>query len=73
MSDLFPFPDTAQTDPETGRTDGLLARLAARQRRPKLFLTNSSTEYWRGEAALSHTTVAGTHDVPPSASVRLYH
>jgi len=73
MSDLFPFPDTAQTDPETGRTDGLLARFAARQRLPQIFLTNSSTEYWRGDASLSHTTVAGTHDVPPSASVRLYH
>ena len=73
MSNLFPFTDTAQTDPETGRTDGLLARLAARQRLPKIFFTNSSTEYWRGDASLSHTNVAGTHDVPPSASVRLYH
>jgi hypothetical protein len=73
MSDRFPFTDTAQTDPETGRTDGLLARLTTRQRLPKIFLTNSSTEYWRGDASLSHTNVAGTHDVPPSASVRLYH
>ncbi len=73
MSDLFPFTDTTQTDPETGRRDGLLERLAARQKLPKIFFTNSSTEYWRGDASLSHTDVAGTHDVPPSASVRLYH
>ena len=73
MSDLFPFTDTAQTDPETGRTDGLLERLAARQKLPKIFLTNSSTEYWRGDASLVHTDVKGTHDVPPSASVRIYH
>src|SRR5262245_19631943 len=44
MSDLFPFTDTAQTDPETGRTDGVLARLAARQTLPNIFFTNSSTE-----------------------------
>src|SRR2546422_4755011 len=55
MSDLFPFTDTAQTDPETGRTDGLLERLAARKKLPKIFLTNSSTEYWRGNALLSLT------------------
>ena len=73
MSDLFPFTDTAQTDPETGRTDGLLERLVARQKLPKIFLTNSSTEYWRGDASLSHTDVRGTRDVLPSASVRMYH
>ena len=73
MSDLFPFTDTAQTDPETGRTDGLLERLAARQKLPKIFFTNSSTEYWRGDASLSHTDVQGTRDVLPSASVRMYH
>src|SRR5262245_20303951 len=54
-------------------TDGLLARLTARQRLPKIFLTNSSTEYWRWDTSLSHTNVAGTHDVPLSAPVRLYH
>jgi hypothetical protein len=73
LSDLFPFTDTAQTDPETGRTDGLLARLAARQKLPKIFFTHSSTEYWRGDASLSHTDVQGTRDVPPTASVRIYH
>ena len=73
MSDLFPFTDTAQTDPQTGRTDGLLERLAARQKLPKIFFTNSSTEYWRGDASLVHTDVKGTHDVSPSASVRIYH
>jgi hypothetical protein len=73
MSDLFPFTDSAQTDPETGRTDSLLQRLAARQKLPKIFFTNSSAEYWRGDASLVHTDVQGTRDVPPSASVRIYH
>src|SRR4029450_7773233 len=40
---------------------------------PKIFLTNSSTEYWRGDASLSHTDVRGTRDVLPSTSVRMYH
>jgi hypothetical protein len=73
MSDLFPFHDKTQTDPTTGRTDGLLDRLAAHNRLPKVFFTNSSTEYWRGDASLIHTNVEGTQDLPPSASVRIYH
>ena len=32
---LFPFADTVQTDPETGRTDGLLSRLETRAGRPR--------------------------------------
>jgi hypothetical protein len=44
MSNAFPFNETASTDPVTGRSDGLLARLAARRRVPKIFFSNSSTE-----------------------------
>ena len=73
MSNLFPFSDTAQTDSVTGRTDGLLERLAARRQIPKIFFTNSSTEYWRGDASLIHTNAEGTQDVSPSASARIYH
>jgi hypothetical protein len=35
--------------------------------------TNTSTEYWRGDASLIHTNVEGTKDIAPSASVRIYH
>ena len=73
MSNAFPFNERASTDPVTGRSDGLLERLAARRRVPKIFFTNSSTEYWRGDASLIHTDAEGTRDVPPSASSRLYH
>jgi hypothetical protein len=73
MSNLFPFSDTVQTDPVTGRSDGLLERLAARRQMPKVFFINTSTEYWRGDAALIHTNVEGRKDVAPSASVRIYH
>jgi hypothetical protein len=43
MSNAFPFNDTTSTDPLTGRSDGLLERLATRRRVPKIFFTNSST------------------------------
>ncbi len=73
MSNLFPFNEMASTDPVTGGSDGLLERLAARRRVPKIFFTNSSTEYWRGDASLIHTDAAGTQDVAPTASSRFYH
>jgi hypothetical protein len=73
LKNLFPFHDTTQTDPETGRTDGLLARLAARGKRPKVFFINTSAEYWSGHAALIHTDLDGKRDLAPSEAVRIYH
>jgi hypothetical protein len=73
MSNAFPFADTVTIDPFGGSSDGLLERLAARRRLPKVFLTNSSTEYWRGDAALIHIDAAGRHDLSPGGAVRIYH
>jgi Alpha/beta hydrolase domain len=73
MSNAFPFNDSPSTDPLSGQSDGLLDRLAARRRLPKIFFTNSSTEYWRGDASLIHTDARGTQDVSPGPAVRLYH
>ena len=70
---VFPLADVEQTDPETGQTDGLLSRLALRGKLPKVFLTNTSSEYWSGHAALTHTDVNGAKDIVPSDSVRIYH
>ena len=70
---VFPFADIEQTDPETGRTDGLLRRLTARAKLPKIFLTNSSSEYWSGHAALTHVDATGSKDIRPADSVRIYH
>jgi Alpha/beta hydrolase domain len=70
---LFPFHDTTQTDLETGRTDGLLARLDASGKVPKVFFINTSAEYWNGHAALVHTDLDGKHDLAPSEAVRVYH
>jgi hypothetical protein len=68
---LFPFSDAAQTDPVTGATDGLLAGVDSAQR-PKIFYTNSSNEYWRGSAALTHVSVDGADDLMPPDNVRIY-
>src|SRR5712692_5418331 len=72
-SDPFPFNETAGTDPVTGRRDGLLERLAARYRVPKIFFTNTSCEYWRGDASLIHTDATGARDIEPTNSSRFYH
>ena len=72
LGHTFPFSDSLQTDPETGSTDGLLARLEKRGTAPKVFLTNSSSEYWRGDASLVHSDVGGTKDIDPSDNVRIY-
>ena len=39
-SDPFPFNEMGATDPVSGRSDGLLERLAVRHRVPKIFFTN---------------------------------
>lgn len=70
---LFPFSDVAQTDPETGRTAGLLSRLATQGKLPKVLHTYTSSEYWGGHGALVHIDVTGCRDLEVPESVRLYH
>src|SRR4030095_4006514 len=54
-TDIFPFADVDETDPETGRTDGLLARTRKSNTIPRIFNTNSSYEYYGRAASLIHT------------------
>jgi hypothetical protein len=72
VGSLFPFTDDEQTDPVSGARDGLLRRLAARGRVPRIFTINTSAEYWRGDGSLVHTDVEGRRDVKPSGSARTY-
>ena len=73
MGNFFPFTDTEQLDPETGHRGGILSRLVARGKMPKVFFTNTLAEYWRGYGSLIHTDVGATRDVAPLGSVRIYH
>jgi len=70
--DMFPFTDGPETDPETGKTDSLLARAEARGVAPKLFHVLSNSEYFNRGGALIHTDPAGTRDIEPPANVRIY-
>ncbi len=69
---LFPFADDSQEDPRTGRRAGLLDRQRAAGGMPRIFYTDTSSEYWRGDAALSHLSVTDGGDVEPPAEVRRY-
>lgn len=72
----FPFADEPQTDPRSGRREGLLDRLRAGECLPKIVYTDTSAEYWRGDAGLAHHDLAageaGGADVEPPAEVRRY-
>jgi alpha/beta hydrolase family protein len=68
----FPFADVATPDPLTGRTGGLLDRLATAGDLPKVVSTDSAAEYWRGDAALAHIDTAGRRDLPEHPSTRRY-
>ena len=69
---LFPFTADEQTDPATGQTDGLLRRQRALGGVPKIFSTNTSSEYWRADCSLIHSDPSGQRDVEPPAEERIY-
>jgi len=71
-TDIFPFTDVAQKDPETGVNDGLLTHAGSPELLPKVFYTNSEYEYWGRAASLIHTTVDGKSDAPLMDNVRIY-
>ncbi len=62
---LFPFASDDQTDPLSGQTDGLLHRQRQLGGVPRIFSTNTSSEYWRSDCSLTHTDPTGTHDAEP--------
>jgi hypothetical protein len=71
-TDLFPFTDLAETDPETGAKAGLLDAPAKSHTAPKIFFTNTSYEYWGRAASLIHTSADGGKDADPGKNVRVY-
>jgi hypothetical protein len=71
-SESFPFTTVPQTDPVSGRCGDLLKKAREAGHVPKLFITQTSTEYWTRGASLLHTDVEGKKDVPVDPNVRLY-
>jgi hypothetical protein len=69
----YPFADTAHRDPISGQSEGVLNNPRVKHA-PKIFYTNTATEYWGGGrvAALTHTNVEGTQDIAFPDNVRSY-
>lgn len=74
QSTSYPFADTAQKDPITGLSEGLLENPRVKHR-PKMFYVNTGSEYWGAGrvAALTHTNVTGTEDIPLPSDARMYY
>ena len=72
LSYLFPFTDVEQTDPQTGRKEGLLSLQQKVGGLPKIFFTNGGAEYWGSLASTIHTNIEMTQDVAPGPNVRIY-
>lgn len=70
-TDIFPFTDIEQLDPETGITDGIMKRQKT-EFLPKIFYTNSSYEYWGRAASLIHTSINGETDAVIPDNSRIY-
>jgi hypothetical protein len=69
----YPFADTAQKDPVSGQSEGILANPRVRHA-PKIFYTNMAAEYWGAGrvGALTHTTPDGKQDIALPENVRSY-
>lgn len=68
----FPFAGATLADPLTGTEDGVYRRPTESRTMPKVVLTNTSWEYWRGDAALTHVSPDGARDLPPHPQERNY-
>ena len=71
-TDLFPYTDLPEIDPETGETAGLLDAASRSHTAPKIFFTNTSYEYWGRSASLIHTSADGLKDAAPGENARIY-
>jgi hypothetical protein len=70
--DMFPFTDDTQTDPLSGRADGLLERARRAGTVPKMVHLLTNSEYFNRAGSLVHTDVAGSRDVAAAPTSRIY-
>jgi hypothetical protein len=68
----FPFGYTKQTDPLTGRTEGVLDRCAATNTCPLIIHAATVLELWEGRQSLGLTDPLGMRDVADPPNVRTY-
>jgi hypothetical protein len=73
-TDIFPFTDQPEADPDhpqNGR-HGLLDAATEKHVAPKIFFSHTSYEYWGRAASLIHTTADGKMDAALGENVRIY-
>jgi alpha/beta hydrolase family protein len=68
----FPFSYVSETDPLTGRTQGILDRCTASNTCPKIVHAATALEMWELRQSLGFTDPLGIRDLPESANVRSY-
>jgi len=68
----FPFTYGRETDPLTGRTEGILDRCAATHTCPKIVHAATSLEMWELRQSLGFTDPLGMKDLPDPPNVRTY-
>jgi hypothetical protein len=68
----FPFSYARQTDPLTGRTEGLFDRCNETDTCPRVFHVATALEVWEGRQSLGLTDPLGRLDVEAPANVRTY-
>ena len=69
----FPFAYQDETDPFSGKVEGLLTRCRARNNCPKVIHTTTGTEYWQSGQSLVTTDPQGKRDARLPDDVRVYH
>ena len=70
---MFPFADEEMKDPYSDSVDGLFNKLKQTNCVPKVFYTNSSAEYWRGDGANMHIHPIEEYDLNEADESRMYH
>ncbi len=68
----FPFSYARQSDPLTGRTQGLLDRCSATETCPRIFHVATALEMWEGRQSLGLTDPLGQLDVDDPPNVRTF-
>ncbi len=71
-ADYFPFAYGDDTDPHSGAVDGILSESRLNKTTPKVFHTQSSSEYWHRSGSLVHTDPLGKTDAKIPPDVRIY-
>jgi hypothetical protein len=71
-ADYFPFTYGDMADPLSGKTDGILRKSRLANTTPKVFHTQSSSEYWHRSGSLVHADPLGKTDAEIPPDVRIY-